>query len=70
MSDYERGILETYIDATIGYPALGARLGKSPKSLMRMLGPSGNPRADNLLEIVRTLNAHEKVRPEVKLKAR
>lgn len=64
-----RGILGTYINATIGYPALGARLDKSPKSLMRMLGPSGNPRADNLFEIVRTLNDHEKVRPEVKLKA-
>ena len=64
-----RGILGTYINATIGFPALGARLGKSPKSLMRMLGPSGNPRADNIFEIVRTLNDHEKVRPEVKLKA-
>jgi hypothetical protein len=36
---------------------------------MRMLGPSGNPRADNLFEIVRALTDHEKVRPEVKLKA-
>lgn len=63
-----RGILGTYINATIGYPALGARLGKSPKSLIRMLGPSGNPRADNLFEIVRALNDHEKVRPEVRLK--
>lgn len=63
-----RGILGTYINATIGYPALGARLHKSPKSLMRMLGPSGNPRADNLFEIVRALNDHEKVRPRVTLK--
>lgn len=64
-----RAILGTYINATIGYPALAASLGKSPKSLMRMLGPTGNPRADNLFEIVRALNRHEKVRPEIRLKA-
>lgn len=64
-----RSILGTYVNATIGYPALGARLDKSPKSLMRMLGPSGNPRADNLFEIIRVLNEQENVRFEVRLKA-
>jgi DNA-binding phage protein len=36
------------------------------KSLMRMLGPSGNPRADNLLQIVRLLQQREGVRFKVK----
>jgi hypothetical protein len=64
-----RNILGTYINATIGYATLGVRLAKSPKSLMRMLGPSGNPRADNLFEIIRALNNYENVWPEIRLKA-
>lgn len=64
-----RRILGTYINATIGYTTLGLQLDKSPKSLMRMLGPSGNPRANNLFEIIRALNNYENVRPEIRLKA-
>src|SRR5436309_2472720 len=36
------------------------------KSLMRMLGPTGNPRADNLFEIVSFLQHREGVRFHVK----
>jgi DNA-binding phage protein len=36
------------------------------KSLMRMLGPSGNPRADNLFEVVTFLQQREGVRFRVK----
>ena len=66
--DTGRGILGTYVNATIGYPALAARTGKSPKSLLRMLGPSGNPRADNLFEIIKFLKEYEKVRLEIRLR--
>jgi hypothetical protein len=38
----------------------------TPKSLMRMLGPAGNPRADNLFEVVSFLQQREKVRFQVK----
>lgn len=63
-----RSILGTYVNATIGYPALAMRSGKSPKSLLRMLGPSGNPTADNLFDIIRILKDHERVQLEIKLK--
>jgi hypothetical protein len=52
--DLETGktVLREYVNGTVGFPALGEALGRSPKSLMRMLGPAGNPQARNLFEIV------------------
>jgi hypothetical protein len=52
--DVEMGkiVLREYVNGTIGFPALGSALGRSPKSLMRMLGPRGNPQARNLFEMV------------------
>ncbi len=52
--DVETGksVLRKYIHGTIGFVKLGADLGRSPKVLMRMLSPSGNPQAKNLFEIV------------------
>ena len=38
------------ISATIGLQELGGLTDKSPKSLMRMLGPHGNSLARNLFE--------------------
>ena len=37
-----RAALRSYINATIGFEKLGAALRRSPKSLMRMFGSSGN----------------------------
>jgi hypothetical protein len=45
-------VLRDYINATVGFAELGEITHHSPKSLMRMLGPSGNPHANNLFEIV------------------
>jgi hypothetical protein len=39
------------INATIGFEKSGGALGRSPRSLMRMFGPSGNPTAENLLGV-------------------
>jgi DNA-binding phage protein len=52
--DVETGktVLRDYINATVGFDALAAVTKKSPKSLMRMLGPNGNPQARNLFKIV------------------
>ncbi len=47
-----KSVLREYINGTIGFPALGEALSKSPKSLMRMLSVQGNPQARNLFEIV------------------
>ena len=59
--DVETGksVLRDYINATIGFRELGGLTDKSPKSLMRMLGPRGNPQARNLFEIIGCLQAHE-----------
>ena len=57
-----KAILRDYINATIGFQRLGAAVGTPPKSLMRMLSPSGNPRADNLFAVTRHLQRQEKVR--------
>jgi hypothetical protein len=51
--------LREYINGTLGFIALGEALGKSPKSLMRMLGPQGNPNARNLLDILAHLQKVE-----------
>ena len=62
--DVETGktILRDYINATLGFVELAQAVDRSPKSLMRMLGPSGNPQARNLFEIVAYLQQREGVR--------
>ena len=45
-------VLREYINGTVGFMTLGEALSKSPKSLMRMLSPEGNPQARNLFEMV------------------
>jgi hypothetical protein len=52
--DIETGkaILRDYINATVGFGPLGKALDIDPKSLMRMLGPSGNPKTGNFIEII------------------
>lgn len=59
--DLETGkiVLREYINGTMGFVALGEAVGKSPKSLMRMLGPQGNPNARNLLDILAHLQKFE-----------
>jgi DNA-binding phage protein len=59
-------ILRDYINATLGFADLAAATHIPSKSLMRVLGPSGNPRADNSFEIVSFLQRREGVRLEVK----
>jgi hypothetical protein len=47
-----KSVLREYVNGTVGFIELGKALSKSPKSLMRMLGPAGNPQARNLFEMV------------------
>ena len=61
-----KAILRDYINATITFEGLAEKTGKPAKSLHRMLGPNGNPRADNILEIIRVLQDHEHIRLQVK----
>ncbi len=66
--DMETGkaVLRDYINATIGFEELGGLTDKSPKSLMRMFGPKGNPQARNLFEIIDTLQKREGVHFEIR----
>ena len=64
--DTGKTILRDYINATIGFEKLAKITHHSPKSLMRMLGPSGNPHAKNLFEILSALQ--EKAHVQFKLK--
>lgn len=54
-----KSVLREYINGTLGFIALGKALAKSPKSLMRMLSPEGNPHARNLFEMVSHLQKIE-----------
>ena len=56
-----KSVLRDYINATLGFEALGAATGIAPKSLMRMFGPDGNPQANNLFAVLSHLQKHAKV---------
>jgi hypothetical protein len=62
-----KAVLRDCINATVGFGELGKALKRSPKSLMRMLGPQGNPQAENLFEIIVFLQREEGVQLKVKL---
>lgn len=56
--DVGKAILRDYIKATVGFEKLGAETGSSPKSLIRMFGPGGNPQARNLFAVISHLQRH------------
>lgn len=60
--DTGKAILRDYINATVGFDALSTVTAKSPKSLMRMFGPKGNPQARNIFEIIAHLQKQEGIR--------
>jgi DNA-binding phage protein len=59
-------ILRDYINATVGFTELSLATQIPSKSLMRMLGPGGNPRAENLFEVLSFLQHREGVRFHLK----
>jgi DNA-binding phage protein len=63
-------ILRDYINATVGFTELAEATRIPSKSLMRMLGPTGNPRADNLFVVVSFLQHREGVRFQLKAASR
>jgi hypothetical protein len=58
--------LRAYIEATIGFERLSMVLGRTQKSLRRMLGQNGNPAAKDFLGVISALQeqtgAHIEVR--------
>lgn len=61
--DIETGkaLIRDYINATLGFEKLASMTDKSPKSLMRMFSPKGNPTAQNLFGVLHTLKQQENV---------
>jgi len=66
MSRLETGNTSALKSLGKGLWALAEAVGKSPKSLMRMLGASGNPTANNLFGIISLLQEKEGVHLQTK----
>lgn len=66
--DLEEGkvALRLYIKTSIGYKQIADLTGIHPKSLVRMLGPDGNPQASNLTNLLAQALQQEGIRIEVK----
>ena len=60
--DTGKSVLRDYINATVGFERLAKETGMPTKSLMRMFGPNGNPRADNLFSVIKILQKTSGVR--------
>ena len=65
-----KAILRDYINASVGFGSLSEATNIPAKSLMRMLGPKGNPRADNLFQIIHHLQVREGIQLGVGLSNR
>lgn len=52
------GQIRDVVNATIGFDTLAAETGMQKTSLMRMLRPDGNPRAENLGGILKAVRHH------------
>ena len=62
-----KALLRDYINATLGFETLAEMLGKDSKSVHRMLGSKGNPRAENIFAIIKVLQDNDDVRLQVKI---
>lgn len=63
-----KAVLRDYVNATVGFQHLEKRTRIPAKSLMRMLGPTGNPSAANLANILSALEEAEGVSFELAVK--
>ncbi len=66
--DLGKAILRDYINATISFEILSAMLEKNPKSLMRMLGPNGNPTSKALFDIFHAIQTAQKKKIHISIK--
>jgi DNA-binding phage protein len=63
--DTGKAVLRDYINATVGFERLARETGTPAKSLMRMFGPGGNPRASNLFAVISRLQKVSRIRIRV-----
>lgn len=66
--DSGKAMLRDYVNATMDFGRLEAATGIPAKSLQRMLGPRGNPTAENLFTIISALRETEQVKFSVTAK--
>ena len=64
-----RSLLRDSINATIGFAALSAATQTPAKSLMRMVGPNGNPSAEKLGAVLRAIQNGSGLRARVEVGA-
>lgn len=62
-----RSLIREAITGSVGYVVLSERTGLPEKSLVRMFGPNGNPRAENLATVLRELQRVGRVRVLVRV---
>jgi len=60
-----KAVLKDFIKATVGFKELARLLDKKPESLIRMLGPQGNPTAYNLFQIVALIQEQEGIKLQI-----
>lgn len=61
-----KAMLRDYVNATITFERLARETGLPVKSLQRMLGPKGNPTAENLFAVIKALQGAERITSAVK----
>lgn len=61
-----KAMLRDYVNATITFEQLANETGIPTKSLQRMLGPRGNPTAENLFTVIKALQDYEHITLAVK----
>lgn len=59
--------LRDFIKATSGFEELSRTMRKKPESLIRMLGPKGNPTAQNIFRIIAEVQKQEGLHFEIKI---
>ena len=62
-----KAVLRDYVNATVGFERLARSTNTPVKSLMRMLGPKGNPTASNLFAIIGELQRSSGLQLQVRL---
>jgi len=65
--DTGKAVLKDYIKATTGFENLSKNIDKKPESLIRMLGPKGNPTANNLFKIISHIKQNEKLKFKISI---
>ena len=60
-----KSTLHNYVHATIGFAELGRTLGKSPRSVKRMLSDGSNPRSADLFAVIGHLRKAEGIEIDV-----